>query len=212
MTFSRVFFLLLLWLNLPRAQVQYCHNMKIENWTQKYVVSIYPRLAENIHRRHLLWWLVLDEKRHLCSMEIQIATDSKTDVYNNGNVTPEREKKQKKPMSLIKLEQCAGAEHHTSVFSPAEQSEGNEISRLGCGLSVIRFHRPSLSTAGSRSYKHAAMSAHHPACLSLLLALFLNFRFCVSLSGVLLCLFALHVPASEYNSVLPSIRRWMGSN
>lgn len=116
-------------------------------------------------------------------------------------------KKQKKRMSLIKLEQCAGAEHHTSVFSPAEQSEGNEISRLGCGLSVIRFHRPSLSTAGSRSYKHAAMSAHHPACLSLLLALFLNFRFCVSLSGVLLCLFALNVTASEYNSVLPSIRR-----
>lgn len=28
-------------------------------------------------------------------MEIQIATDSKTDVYNNGNVTPEREKNKK---------------------------------------------------------------------------------------------------------------------
>lgn len=37
----------------------------------------------------------MDEKRHLCSMKIQIATDTKTDVYNNGNVTPEREKNKK---------------------------------------------------------------------------------------------------------------------
>ena len=72
--------------------------------------------------------VALGEKRHLCSIEIQIATDTKTDVYNNGNVTPEQKtpqnktKQKKKRRSLIKLEQCAGAEHHTSVFSPAEQS------------------------------------------------------------------------------------------
>lgn len=67
----------------------------------------------------------------------------------------------------FKFNQATVYWHRTShlFFYPAEQSEGNKISRLGCGLSVIKFHRLPLSTAGSRSYKHAAMSAHHPVCL-----------------------------------------------
>lgn len=53
----------------------------------------------------------------------------------------EKKKEKEKEGSLIKPIRCTAAEHHTSVFYPTEQSEGNEISRLGCGLSVIRFHR-----------------------------------------------------------------------
>lgn len=89
-----------------------------------------------------------------------MVTTSKTDVY----ITPE----QNEHRNLIKPVQCTGAELHTSVFSSAGQSEENKISRQGCGLSVIRLYCPSVLTAGSRSNKHSAMSAHHPACLSCL--------------------------------------------
>lgn len=66
-------------------------------------------------------------------------------------------------LALIEPAWRTDAEHRASFLPSAEQRKENEISGRGCGLPVIRFHRPAGSTAGHRGCPQSCLSL---ACLN----------------------------------------------